>query len=126
MRNEPNPPQLKKDARLRARSPPRRILKNEAMRRNALLRRAWLRAVLVGLALGITALGQTTRKSTVMNEEFLVQYAATHRFNLGKPNSIKLTRDGSAVLFLRSGPRSFVQDLYQFDVASGKETKLLT
>jgi dipeptidyl-peptidase-4 len=67
------------------------------------------------------------RAGNLVNEAFLEQYAATHRFNLGKPTSIRVTRDGDAVLFLRStGPRSFVQDLYQFDVATGQESKLLT
>jgi dipeptidyl-peptidase-4 len=60
------------------------------------------------------------------NEEFLRQYAATLRFSLGRPRSLTLAPNGSAVLFLRSGPRSFVQDLYEFDCASGKERVLLT
>src|SRR5690606_7733348 len=57
---------------------------------------------------------------------FLEQYAATYRFTLGQPTSIKITDDGSAVLFLRSGPRSFVRDLYEFDVATGKERLLVS
>ena len=60
------------------------------------------------------------------NEDFLRQYAATLHFALGRPKGITLTPDGSAVLFLRSGPRSFVQDLYEFDCATGKERVLLT
>ncbi len=60
------------------------------------------------------------------NEAFLRQYAATLRFSLGRPRAVTVTPDGSAVLFLRSGPRSFVQDLYEFEVASGKERVLLT
>jgi dipeptidyl-peptidase-4 len=63
---------------------------------------------------------------SAQNEEFLRQYAQTLRFSLGRPNHISITSDGSAVLFLRSGPRSFVQDLYEFDCASGKERVLLT
>jgi dipeptidyl-peptidase-4 len=62
----------------------------------------------------------------VQNEEFLRQYAATYRFTLGRPRSAQVTKDGLAVLFLRSGPRSFVQDLYEFDCKSGKERVLLT
>jgi dipeptidyl-peptidase-4 len=60
------------------------------------------------------------------NEEFLRQYAATLRFSLGRPRSVTVTPDGSAVLFLRSGPRSFVQDLYEFDATIGTERLLLT
>jgi dipeptidyl-peptidase-4 len=56
--------------------------------------------------------------------EFLQQYAATNRFTLGQPAAIHVTRRGEAVLFLRSGPRSFVRDLYELDVATGKERRL--
>jgi dipeptidyl-peptidase-4 len=58
------------------------------------------------------------------DREFLKQYAATYRFSLGHPAAIKITRDGDAILFLRSGPRSFVRDLYEFDVAKGTERLL--
>ncbi len=57
---------------------------------------------------------------------FLEQWAATYRFRLGKPASVTVTPAGDAVLFLRSGPRSFVQDLWTFDPATGKEKVLLT
>jgi dipeptidyl-peptidase-4 len=60
------------------------------------------------------------------NEEFLRQYAQTLRFSLGRPKNLTVTPDGSAVLFLRSGPRSFVQDLYEVDCATGNERVLLT
>ena len=56
---------------------------------------------------------------------FLDQYAATRRFQAGQPTTIHVTPGGEAVLFLRSGPRDFVQSLYEFDVASGKERVLL-
>src|SRR5213594_2139989 len=57
---------------------------------------------------------------------FLEQFAATYHFSLGQPTSITPTPDGDAVLFLRSGPRSFVQNLYEFDVAARRERVLLT
>ncbi len=57
---------------------------------------------------------------------FLEQYAATRGFTHGTPKNISITPDGSAVLFLRSGPRSFVQDLFEVDTATGKERVLLT
>jgi len=57
---------------------------------------------------------------------FLAQLAATSRFRRGRPTSISLAPDGSAVLFLRSGPRGFVQDLYEYDVATGHERLVLT
>ncbi len=63
---------------------------------------------------------------TLRNVEFLEQYAATRGFTHGTPKNISITPDGSAVLFLRSGPRSFVQDLFEVDTATGKERVLLT
>jgi dipeptidyl-peptidase-4 len=57
---------------------------------------------------------------------FLEQYAATYRFRLGRPTSIKPTPEGRSVLFLRSGPRSFEQALYEFDVGTTQERLLLT
>lgn len=60
------------------------------------------------------------------SEEFLRQYAETYRFSLGRPRSAQVTSDNSAVLFLRSQPRSFVQDLFEFDCQTGVERVLLT
>lgn len=57
-------------------------------------------------------------------DDFLKQYTETYRFTLGQPTAFQITGDGEAVLFLRSGPRSFVRDLYEFDVATGKERLL--
>jgi dipeptidyl-peptidase-4 len=62
----------------------------------------------------------------VANEDFLRQYAETYRFSLGRSRSATVTPDGSAVLFLRSPPRSFVQNLYEFDCKTGSERVLLT
>jgi dipeptidyl-peptidase-4 len=57
--------------------------------------------------------------------EFLEQYTATLRFTLGTPQAIKVVPGGRSVLFLRSGPRSLVRDLYELDVPSAQE-RLLT
>lgn len=57
---------------------------------------------------------------------FLEQYAATRRFQAGLPTEIHLTQSGDAVLFLRSGPRDFVQSIYEYDVAARRERVLLT
>ena len=57
---------------------------------------------------------------------FLEQYAATRGFTLGLPRNVQVTPNAEAVLFLRGGPRSFVQDLYTFDLATGRERVLLT
>ena len=63
---------------------------------------------------------------SIAEEKFLQDYAETFRFRLGRPAQIKVTPDGDAVLFLRSGPRSFVQDLWVFEPATGTERVLLT
>jgi dipeptidyl-peptidase-4 len=63
---------------------------------------------------------------SVADPAFLEQYAVTYRFNQGHPGHFVVTPDATAVLFLRSGPRSFVNDLYVLDVASGEERVLLT
>jgi len=57
---------------------------------------------------------------------FLDRYAETFRFRLGRPTGINPTPDGRTVLFLRSGPRSFVRNLYELDLDSGEERVLLT
>jgi dipeptidyl-peptidase-4 len=63
---------------------------------------------------------------TPTDTSFLDRYAATYHFTLGRPTSIHLTPSGDQVLFLRSGPRSFVQDLWSFDTKTGRERVLLT
>ncbi len=70
--------------------------------------------------------GPVAAAGTLPDPEFLEQYAATYHFRLGRPVSIKPAPDGGTILFLRSGPRSFRQDLYEFDVATGEERVLLT
>ena len=81
------------------------------------------------LSLRAAAFGEEAAQGAairVENEAFLRQYAETYRFSLGRPRSGQVTADGSAVLFLRSQPRSFVQDLYEFDCTTGRERVLLT
>jgi dipeptidyl-peptidase-4 len=59
-----------------------------------------------------------------IDTSFLRQYAETRGFMLGRPVKPKITPDGKAVLFLRSGPTSPKQSLFEFDVAT-KQTKEL-
>lgn len=63
---------------------------------------------------------------SIADPSFLEQYTVTYRFNQGHPGAFRITPEGDAILFLRSGPRSFVNDLFVFDVASGQERVLLT
>ncbi|MEO8183515.1 MAG: prolyl oligopeptidase family serine peptidase [Deltaproteobacteria bacterium] len=60
------------------------------------------------------------------DDAVLEQIAGTLSFSLGAPAGIWVAPDGGEVLFRRAGPRSFVSDLYAFDVASGQERRLLT
>jgi dipeptidyl-peptidase-4 len=57
---------------------------------------------------------------------FLERYSETFRFRLGRPTDVKVLPDGRTVLFLRSGPRSFVRDLYELDLETGSERVLLS
>ena len=58
------------------------------------------------------------------DEDFLTRLAATDRFRSGQPTSIRVTSDGSAILFLRSGPRDRVRRLFEFDPTAGRERLL--
>ena len=88
---------------------------------------AWVRfGRLRAGAIGLCVLGLLAGAALATADEFLEQYAATYRFRLGRPTAWVVTPAGDAVLFLRSGPRSFVQDLVLHDVASGKERVLAT
>ena len=79
--------------------------------------------LLVSLAI---ASSQPAFAETAPADSFLHQYAATFRFRLGRPTSIKLSPSGEAVYYLRSGPRDFIQNLYRFDTGTKEETQLLT
>ena len=62
----------------------------------------------------------------IANADFIESFAATSRFTLGRPRSFAFLPDGSKLYFLRSGPREFRQDLYEYDVATGTEKVFLT
>lgn len=59
------------------------------------------------------------------DDAVLEQLALTYNFKLGTPRHVWVTPDGAEVLYVRSPPRSFVSDLYAFDLASGRERRLL-
>jgi dipeptidyl-peptidase-4 len=60
------------------------------------------------------------------DDAVLEQIASTRDFSLGMPAGIWVAPDGGEVWFRRSAPRSFVADLYAFDVATGRERQVLT
>ena len=87
---------------------------------------AFAAAALVGCSSTAKTTTPQSGASSIADPEFLNQYASTYRFRAGHPTSIKPTPQNDAVLFLRSGPRSVVRDLYSYDVATGEERVLLT
>ena len=88
---------------------------------NLLLLRLLIRAFVVATAVVPACIAQPPD-----GDEFLKQYAETYRFTLGQPTAIQVTDSGDAVLFLRSGPRSFVRDLFEFNVTTGQQRVLTT
>ena len=66
--------------------------------------------------LGFVVCAVPQARAEPQGDNFLERYAATYRFRLGQPSEILPTPDGRSVLFLRSGPRSFVRDLYRLDL----------
>ncbi len=75
---------------------------------------------LAAAALPLTASDHARPAQTVgPDPQFVEQYAATLRFTLGTPQSFQFVPQGRAVLFLRSGPRSFVRDLYELELPAG-------
>jgi dipeptidyl-peptidase-4 len=95
----------------------------------ALLRAIVLAAGLVGSATHSPALAQqragAAAQAPVPDPDFLRDYAESSRYSNGKPASITLLPDGEGAIFLRSGPRSAVRDLYFVD-PNGRERTLLT
>jgi dipeptidyl-peptidase 4 len=81
------------------------------------------RALLLAVALACAA---AHAPSAARAESVLDQYAATDRFRSGQPRGAVVVPGGAEVLFLRSGPRDRVNDLYALDVRTGKERVLLT
>ena len=80
---------------------------------------------LLALFLGVTRFASAQGDSPA-DSSFLRRYAETNRFTLGVPTGIQITPGGDAVLFLRSGPRSLVQDLFVFEPAPRIERLLVT
>ena len=79
-----------------------------------------------GLTLFLALAALSSVATEAAEPGFLEQYAATGRFRLGQPRQITPAPDGKAVLFLRSGPRDRVLDLYELDLENGRERVLLT
>ena len=86
-----------------------------------------LRLVPVLAALGlISGAAAPAAEPESPDAQFFRDLAETRSYTLGIPVTPKLTPDGKAVVFLRSGPRDPVLRLFELEVASGKERELLT
>jgi len=78
-------------------------------------------AATLGLSILSSGCAQPARLSPVtIDTQFLRDYAQTRGFSAGRPTSISLTPSGDAVLFLRSGPRDVMRNLYELNVETGQ------
>jgi dipeptidyl-peptidase-4 len=58
--------------------------------------------------------------------KFFRDLAETRNFTLGRPVTPRITPEGKAVIFLRSGPRDPTLLLYEFDLTTRRERLILT
>ncbi|MBK9034664.1 MAG: S9 family peptidase [Myxococcales bacterium] len=72
---------------------------------------------------GPTELGEPPPPPPAIDRDAIAELAATRSFNLGLPRPVALLPDGD-VLFLRTGPRDYVAELFEFDLATGQARKL--
>ncbi|AOS44269.1 Prolyl tripeptidyl peptidase precursor [Lacunisphaera limnophila] len=84
------------------------------------------RLVRLGLCLSSLFAASRLPAAEDANLAFFRNLAETRSYTLGRPVSSRLTPDGSAVLFLRSGARDRVLHLYELDLATGQERELIT
>ena len=86
-----------------------------------------LTVALAVLAAGTSSLASALPPPEVPEEgdSFLRLYALTRAFRAGRPVGAKLLPGGRRALFLRSGPRSGAQSLFELDLGSGETRKLL-
>jgi dipeptidyl-peptidase-4 len=78
------------------------------------------------LILALAATFAAASGGGTIHQDFLEQLVLTSSFRLGKPAQHVVTGAGRSVLFLRSSPRSFVHDLYEYDCDKRQERLLLT
>lgn len=72
------------------------------------------------------ALAAAAAPARAADDDLLGRYAATDRFRSGQPRAAVVTPGGREVLFLRSGPRDRVNQLWRLDLVTGRESVLLT
>src|SRR5258708_5502465 len=67
----------------------------------------------------------TTMTWPAIDTKLLTDSAETYNFRLGTPVPLAITADG-AVLFCRTAPRDFANDLYEIDAKTGTVKTLVT
>lgn len=82
--------------------------------------------LLAAAACAWLALAAAAAPARAADDDLLGRYAATDRFRSGQPRAAVVTPDGGEVLFLRSGPRDRVNQLWRLDLVTGRESVLLT
>ncbi len=65
------------------------------------------------------------RTTSAIDTSFLKDYAETYGYSAGQPTGMELTPKGDAILFLRSGPRDIVRNLYEYKTVTGEVRGLL-
>ncbi|HEX2837219.1 MAG TPA: prolyl oligopeptidase family serine peptidase [Phycisphaerales bacterium] len=82
------------------------------------------------LTTSIESNAQAEQALVTTSGQFLKDFAETNRFRAGNPSGFQIMPESVAtpgVFFVRAeGPRTFRQDLWWFDVASGQERRVLT
>ncbi len=84
------------------------------------------------LALALAAMTFTTAKATstaavpIPDPQFSHDFAATQRYQLGRPTALRFTPDGRQLFFLRSSARDSTRRLYMFDTVTGSTRELIT
>ena len=74
----------------------------------------------------LAALAATPAGHAGNDLQFLKDLSETRTWRLGRPTSVRVTPDGSRVLFLRTPARAPDQRLYSFEVATGQTRELIS
>lgn len=78
------------------------------------------------LGLGVSILTGNAAEPESADLRYFRELVETRNYSLGQPVSPKITPDGKAVIFLRSGPRDPVLRLYEFAIAGANLREILT
>lgn len=83
-------------------------------------------AVCVAAVLGVLTGCGGGQGGPGLTDQLLRDHVQTTGFTSGRPTGIQVTPSADSVLFLRSGPRDVIRNLYSFDTSNGQTRELLT